>query len=143
MDYNEFCRNADGSWNRAKEYEWIFMKVNAEYDAGSYGDYTKQVAKGDDASLIIALLYEAGIKSEGAMTPLLGKSIFTEPQETNYVFESIQNHITEERYQKLLDKYIEIKSEFIKRHKAHQADVEKKHGVNSKPKQKVKTFRLG
>jgi uncharacterized protein YwgA len=142
MDYNMFCRDSKGNWDRSKEYEWIFTHVNAEYDNGSYGEYSKQVAKGDDISLVTALLFEAGLRSEGLITPLLTKHIFTSPQDTTDMFELIRSHVSEDRYQELLNKYCKIKSEFTKRHQENQ-DAIAKRADDSKPKLKVRHFHIG
>lgn len=138
--YEDFCRDDKGKWLSERQYQWHYEHLNAEYKGGHYGQYAREVVKGEYENLITSLLYECGIRSEGVMTPLLTKSIFTEPQDRIDVHDLIEHIISEERFQELLDKYTAIKNEFLERHEANQKAIKVKH---SKPKQHVKSFRAG
>jgi len=141
MDYITFCKNADGSWNRPKEYQWHYEHVNAEYASGVYGEYSSLIAKGYYTELTTALLWECGVKSEGIMTPLVTKKIFSEPLDKKYVYGEVKNHVSRDDFQNLLTKYGKIIAEFTKRYENHQAETEKKYGIGSKPQLQEKNFK--
>lgn len=140
-DYNVFCRNEKGEWVREKEYQWTFEKLNAEYAGAEFGHYARLASRGDDTALVTAMLFEAGLKVEGIMTPLIVKNVFGDEQDATEVYEVIKSIITPEQYQALLDKYCGIKAEFLKRHKAHQEAINAKSNA-MKPKVRARKFRV-
>ena len=128
------CLDERGRFNYTKYYKYIYEGINSEFKANVCDIYARELANGDDSSLRVAFLYECGVRSEGIMVPLQAKKIFQEPMDADYIFESLGGKISEDDYQKLLDKYCGMRAEFVRRLKKWQKEVQEKY---AKPKNTV------